>query len=107
MKNLKVWRAEDAGDGGGFVTSWVQKNQDGWQAIQNAFPNGDGWNLKSKANAMPPKLPIAPTMPVIKPFDPGLQCGTKEKLAPFAISSTDATMIMNTIITATAYDQHE
>lgn len=70
--------------------------------IQNALPNGVGWYLNTKANHIPPRLPIAPTIPVIKPFDPGLQWGTREKFAPFAISSKVARMTINTMTTATA-----
>ena len=34
--------------------------------IQNAFPNGIGWKRKISANQTPPRLPIAPTIPVLR-----------------------------------------
>jgi hypothetical protein len=33
-------------------------------AIQNALPIGTGWNRNTSAYAIPPRLPIPPTMPL-------------------------------------------
>jgi len=41
--------------------------------IQNALPCGSGWKRKINAKITPPRLPIAPTIPVIKPLEFGLQ----------------------------------
>lgn len=105
--------------------------------IQKALPRGDGWNRKTSANIIPPRLPIDPTIPLYswsvrctflllratyhetvgtlskrlesygkvalgKMVDlQGLQCGTKEKLAPFAASQAVARMTSSTITTVT------
>lgn len=51
----------------------------------------------------PPILPNPPTRPDITPFEFGLQCGTRAKLAPFPASMNIAQSTMRMVNTATDY----
>jgi hypothetical protein len=37
--------------------------------IQNALPSGTGWNRKMSAKIIPPRFPMLPTMPLMRPLE--------------------------------------